>query len=285
MLVTGRAGVPLVIELFRQLGVAQAIETQVAAKQRQRGLPPSQLVKSLVALWASGGDRCQDLAMLREDQALATLQGHPLPAATTVAYDGTRGAQSVPRGPCPGGAREPARVATGRGQLAPRGHGDRRAGRQCTLRDRRPPVVRGVPVPCGARPEASGPALRRWQPRSLLRRGHASRRERVGPPAVAPREGRHGGACAARPQDRVGGRRAPERKGRGQRRLVPAERAHLQPAHRPQAVDATRRSPDRPPKRLRFLLFHTVGKVVAHARPFPRRYHTFSPTGTKLASL
>ncbi len=83
-LVTGRAGVPLVIELFRQLGVAQAIDAEVAVKQRQRGLPPSQLVESLIALWASGGDRCQDLTMLREDQALATLLGHPLPAATTM---------------------------------------------------------------------------------------------------------------------------------------------------------------------------------------------------------
>ncbi len=83
-LVTGRAGVPLVIELFRQLGVAQAVDTHVAVKQRQRGLPPSQLVESLVALWTSGGDRCQDLTTLREDQALATLLGYPLPAATTV---------------------------------------------------------------------------------------------------------------------------------------------------------------------------------------------------------
>jgi hypothetical protein len=83
-LVTGRAGVPLVIELFRQLGVAQAIDTQVAVKQRQRGLTASQLVESLIALWTSGGDRCQDLTTLREDQALATLLGYPLPAATTV---------------------------------------------------------------------------------------------------------------------------------------------------------------------------------------------------------
>jgi len=83
-LVTGRAGVPLLIELFRQLGVAQTIDAEVAIKQRQRGLPPSQLVESLLVLWASGGDRCQDLTTLREDQALATLLGHPLPAATTV---------------------------------------------------------------------------------------------------------------------------------------------------------------------------------------------------------
>jgi len=83
-LVTGRAGVPLVIELFRQLGVAQTIDAEVAVKQRQRGLSPSQLVESLVALWVSGGDRCQDLTALREDHALATLLGHPLPAAPTV---------------------------------------------------------------------------------------------------------------------------------------------------------------------------------------------------------
>jgi Transposase DDE domain group 1 len=83
-LVTGRAGVPLVIELFRQLGVAAAIDAQVPVKQRHRGLSPSQFVESLIALWVSGGDRCQDLTMLREDQALATLLGHPLPAATTM---------------------------------------------------------------------------------------------------------------------------------------------------------------------------------------------------------
>ena len=54
-LVTGRAGVPLVIELFRQLGVAQAIDAEVAVKQRQRGPSSSQVVESLIALWASGG--------------------------------------------------------------------------------------------------------------------------------------------------------------------------------------------------------------------------------------
>lgn len=83
-LVTARAGVPLVIELFRQLGVAQTIDAQVHIKQRQRGLRPAQLVETLMALWASGGDRCQDLTTLREDRALATLLGYDLPAATTV---------------------------------------------------------------------------------------------------------------------------------------------------------------------------------------------------------
>jgi hypothetical protein len=83
-LVTGRAGVPLVIELFRQRGVDATIDAQVGVKQRQRGLKPSQLVERLIALWTSGGERCQDLTMLREDHALAQLLGYPLPAATTV---------------------------------------------------------------------------------------------------------------------------------------------------------------------------------------------------------
>ena len=54
--VTGRAGVPLVIELFRQLGVAQAIEAHVPVKQRQRGWPPAQVVESLIALSRVKGD-------------------------------------------------------------------------------------------------------------------------------------------------------------------------------------------------------------------------------------
>jgi hypothetical protein len=83
-LVTARAGVPLAIELFRQLGVAATIDAAVAVKQRQRGLRPSQLVESLIALWVAGGDRCQDLTTLRADHALAALLGYALPAATTV---------------------------------------------------------------------------------------------------------------------------------------------------------------------------------------------------------
>jgi hypothetical protein len=74
----------LAIELFRQLGVAAAIDAHVAVKQRQRGLRPSQLVESLIALWVAGGDRCQDLTTRRADAARAALLGYALPAATTV---------------------------------------------------------------------------------------------------------------------------------------------------------------------------------------------------------
>lgn len=83
-LITAHAGVPLVIELFRRVGAAQVVNDQVRIKQRQRGLMPAQLVETLIALWAAGGDRCQDLQTLRADAALATLLGYELPAATTI---------------------------------------------------------------------------------------------------------------------------------------------------------------------------------------------------------
>jgi len=392
-LVTGRAGVPLVIELFRHLGVAHAIDAEVVVKQRQRGLPPSQLVESLVALWASGGDRCQDLAMLREDQALATLLGHPLPAATTmrdfleafhvedgplwaagpqatiplesaplaglgtanrtlvaglqrgarartatldvdatlveshqdaatVAYDGTRGAQPVVvlwaeqdvivhdqfrDGHVPAGCGNVRVLEQAVGNL-PHGitqlflradsalyetavlrwceeqtmlyaisadlstqlkaeilrlpeaawqvdreepdairawaevayvpdDGDHRKARPCVRR-----------VPRDPPSEAPGESLRRREQRALLCGGHQSVRGRAYDPPVAPRESGHRRAYPSRPQDRVGGRGPPQWEVRSQRRLVPAQRADVQPAHRAQAVDATRRSPDRPPE-------------------------------------
>jgi hypothetical protein len=82
-LVTPRAGVASLIEVFRQSGAAAVIETRVKIKARKRGLSSSQMVESLLALWAAGGERCEDLNQLREDKALEVLLGHELPAAQT----------------------------------------------------------------------------------------------------------------------------------------------------------------------------------------------------------
>jgi hypothetical protein len=81
--VTAHGGVPLVIEAFRTSGAAAVLDEAVVIKRRKRGLPPSQLVEGLFALWAAGGDRADDLATLREDGALALLLGHGLPAPQT----------------------------------------------------------------------------------------------------------------------------------------------------------------------------------------------------------
>ena len=80
---TAHGGVPLVIEAFRTSGAAAVLDTGVVIKRRRRGLTPSQLVEGLFSLWAAGGERCEDLAPLREDTALAMLLGHGLPAPQT----------------------------------------------------------------------------------------------------------------------------------------------------------------------------------------------------------
>src|SRR5512141_539761 len=83
-LITGHAGVPLVIELFRASGAAAAMDEQVRVKQRARGLSASETAESLFALWSAGGERCEDLKQLVKDQALERLLGHAIAPATTV---------------------------------------------------------------------------------------------------------------------------------------------------------------------------------------------------------
>jgi hypothetical protein len=82
--ITAHGGVPLLIEAFRTSGATAVLDESVVIKRRKRGLLPSQLVEGLFSLWAAGGDRCEDLAQLREDTALALLLGHGLPAPQTV---------------------------------------------------------------------------------------------------------------------------------------------------------------------------------------------------------
>jgi hypothetical protein len=82
-LVTARAGVPSLIEAFRRMGAGAKIDDLVKIKQRSRGLLSSQMAESFFALWASGGERCEDLDRLRQDAALNALIGYDLPAAQT----------------------------------------------------------------------------------------------------------------------------------------------------------------------------------------------------------
>ena len=82
-LVTGHAGVPGLIEAFRQTRTAAVIDREIKLKSRKRGLSVSEMVESLLALWAAGGERAEDLDQFRQDKALALLLGHDLPAAQT----------------------------------------------------------------------------------------------------------------------------------------------------------------------------------------------------------
>ena len=82
-LITGHAGVPGLIEAFRQTGTAAVIDQEIKLKTRKRGLRASEVVESLLAMWATGGERVEDLDQFRQDNALALLLGHELPAAQT----------------------------------------------------------------------------------------------------------------------------------------------------------------------------------------------------------
>ena len=83
--VTAHAGLPLVIEAFRALGLATAVREHVHFKQRVRGYAEATCVETLVALLAAGGECVDDVRVLHADAGLLRLWGRPrLPAAETL---------------------------------------------------------------------------------------------------------------------------------------------------------------------------------------------------------
>ncbi|MCK6557458.1 transposase, partial [Candidatus Binatia bacterium] len=79
--VTGRAGLPLVVETMRALGVAGIIEDELSIRRRARGHSEVQMIEALVLLLASGGECLDDINGLRADQGLCRLLDRPLPSA------------------------------------------------------------------------------------------------------------------------------------------------------------------------------------------------------------
>jgi hypothetical protein len=83
--VTAHAGLPLVIEAFRGLGLARAAREHVQFKQRLRGYAEATCVETLVALLAAGGECVDDVRVLQADEGLKRLWGKPaLPSAETL---------------------------------------------------------------------------------------------------------------------------------------------------------------------------------------------------------
>ena len=95
-LITGHAGVPGLIEAFRQTGTAAVIDREIKLKRRKRGLSASEMVESLLAMWAAGGERAEDLDQFRQDKALALLLNHELPAAQTASATAAAGSTTAP---------------------------------------------------------------------------------------------------------------------------------------------------------------------------------------------
>lgn len=83
--VTAHAGLPLVIEAFRTLGLREAVFEHLAFKQRARGYAEATCVETLVALLAAGGACVDDVRVLQADVGLQRLWGRTaVPAAETL---------------------------------------------------------------------------------------------------------------------------------------------------------------------------------------------------------
>ena len=78
--VTARAGLSLVIETMRALGVDEVAASQLPAQKRQRGFAPEQKLEAIVTLIAAGGDRVEDVRVLAEDKGLEKLLGAAFPS-------------------------------------------------------------------------------------------------------------------------------------------------------------------------------------------------------------
>lgn len=81
--VTAWAGLPMIVEVMKQLGVERGAES-LAVRERDSGFTASQMLTAFVLLLAAGGDCLDDVRMLSEDKALCALLGHQLPSADTL---------------------------------------------------------------------------------------------------------------------------------------------------------------------------------------------------------
>ncbi len=73
--VTGHAGVSLLIETFRGLGIAGAVKRFVGLKERRRGYTEGEIIETLIALMVSGGDCLDDVRVLSADMGLKRMWG------------------------------------------------------------------------------------------------------------------------------------------------------------------------------------------------------------------
>lgn len=78
--VTARAGLPLVVETMRALGVDEIAREELPRSKRQRGIAPEEKLEALATLIAAGGDRVEDVRILGEDKGLEKLLGRPFPS-------------------------------------------------------------------------------------------------------------------------------------------------------------------------------------------------------------
>ena len=77
---TARAGITLLVEASRRLGIPDSVKRHVKVRQRDRGLDEATMVESFILLNAAGGECLDDFRVLREDAGLSELIGHQFPS-------------------------------------------------------------------------------------------------------------------------------------------------------------------------------------------------------------
>ncbi len=83
---TGRAGLPLVLEAMRALGLPRLIREHVRVRERQSGYTETEKIEALVLLLAAGGDCLDDIAVLQADGGLGRLLGRRFPSPDTLRH-------------------------------------------------------------------------------------------------------------------------------------------------------------------------------------------------------
>ena len=78
--VTAYAGLPLIVETMRKLGVSAQLDKQLGIRQRNNGTTDSQKAEGVVLLMASGGTCLSDIEKLRADKGLERLLDYRLPS-------------------------------------------------------------------------------------------------------------------------------------------------------------------------------------------------------------
>jgi hypothetical protein len=78
--ITAYAGLPLVIETMRSLGVSELLDKELGIRQRNHGATDAQKAEAVVLLMAAGGTCVSDVAKLRSDKGLLRLVGYALPS-------------------------------------------------------------------------------------------------------------------------------------------------------------------------------------------------------------
>ena len=78
--VTARAGLPMVLEAGRAVGVDELVEEFLHLAKRQRGFSELEKLEALVLLIAQGGDRVEDIRILAEDLGLLRLLEREFPS-------------------------------------------------------------------------------------------------------------------------------------------------------------------------------------------------------------